>query len=453
MAAAKKSWQENVIAEILNSEVTYRLGLQMVHQLVTVPLKREMEERRIVFDNEEIPSIFELMHQIEMTSTVLNQELAGYFETTGPKKSIGQALQYFPKLICIYFDYIRAYHSLMPLLNQARETNKAIGAFFNERESVLDASLDTYMITPVQRPPRYRLLFQELLKSTPPDSPDYGAIEDALAKIREQVAKLDQAIDEYEEGNTMAELQSKITGFSVFAGGRRLLYHGDAVKFSRKWTNNRYVVMFSDVLLVAETTMILFLKVNKLYKSGEYFVSDVEDRPPFVNAVDIREKRKSFRVNLKSRDEKEVFLKAFEKMLQMNKIDKLELEKKGFAPVWIPDDQAPNCMSCNAKFTFTNRRHHCRSCGDCICKNCFKMRIAIPGLGDVPQNVCTRCYKHIMELTGEAAWKQPAKGSQPGGPKGIMPARSQTIKTHSPKLEGVIKPGDQGGADGNADSD
>lgn len=442
MTATKKSWQENVITEILNSEVTYRLGLQMVHQLVTIPLKREMEERRIVFDNPEIPSIFDLMHQIEMTSTVLNQEIAGYFEPSGEKKSIGQALQYFPKLICIYFDYIRAYHSLMPLLSQARESNKAIGTFLNERERLLDASLDTYMITPVQRPPRYRLLFQELLKSTPPDSPDYGAIEAALEKIREEVSKLDQAIDEYEEGNTMAELQSKITGFSVFGQGRRLLYHGEAVKFSRKWTNNRYLVMFSDVLLVAETTMIIMLKVNKLYKSGEYLVSNVEDRPPFVNAVDIRERGKSFRVNLKSPEEKAAFLKAFENMLQMNKLERVELEKKGFAPVWIPDDQAPNCMSCNAKFTFMNRRHHCRSCGDCICKNCFKMRIPIPGLGDIPQNVCTRCYLHIMELRGEPATLPPGVAAPPTNPQGggqprPMPVRSQTIRTQSPRLDGL----------------
>ncbi|KAB0387545.1 hypothetical protein FD755_002501 [Muntiacus reevesi] len=33
------------------------------------------------------------------------------------------------------------------------------------------------------------------------------------------------------------------------------------------------------------------------------------------------------------------------------------------APVWVPDSQAPNCMKCEARFTFTKRRHHCRACG------------------------------------------------------------------------------------------
>ena len=398
----KKTRQESVIEEILTTEVTYNMGLQMVHQLITIPMKKEMAEKRLVFENPQIPDIFDLLYHIQTVSATLNQELSVYFTSTDEKKSIASCLQNFPRIICVYFDYIRAYHETMPMLAQARESNKAIGAFFNAKENVLSASIDTFLITPIQRPPRYRLLFQELLKSTPNDSPDYDAIQKALEKIQEEVSKLDRVIDEFDEANTMAELQSKITGFSVYGQKRRLLYHGDAVKFSRKWTNNRYLVMFSDVLLVAETTMIMYLKVNKLYKSGEYLISDVADRPPFQNAVDIRQNRKSFRVNLKSPDEKAAFLKAFDKMLAMNKLEKRQLEQKGFAPVWIPDDQAPNCMDCNAKFTFVNRRHHCRSCGDCICKNCFRMKIAIPGLGDAPQNVCTKCYRHIMEMRGDA---------------------------------------------------
>lgn len=33
------------------------------------------------------------------------------------------------------------------------------------------------------------------------------------------------------------------------------------------------------------------------------------------------------------------------------------------APQWIPDSQAPACMKCGSKFSFTRRRHHCRACG------------------------------------------------------------------------------------------
>ncbi|XP_037548520.1 zinc finger FYVE domain-containing protein 16 [Nematolebias whitei] len=32
-------------------------------------------------------------------------------------------------------------------------------------------------------------------------------------------------------------------------------------------------------------------------------------------------------------------------------------------PKWVPDSEAPSCMNCEQRFTFTKRRHHCRACG------------------------------------------------------------------------------------------
>lgn len=32
-------------------------------------------------------------------------------------------------------------------------------------------------------------------------------------------------------------------------------------------------------------------------------------------------------------------------------------------PPWVPDHEAPVCMSCKAIFTMVRRRHHCRNCG------------------------------------------------------------------------------------------
>ncbi|KAL6946598.1 hypothetical protein ACO0RG_000755 [Hanseniaspora osmophila] len=38
--------------------------------------------------------------------------------------------------------------------------------------------------------------------------------------------------------------------------------------------------------------------------------------------------------------------------------------------VWTADDLATHCLNCNTRFTFINRKHHCRCCGGIFCSNC-----------------------------------------------------------------------------------
>ncbi|NXD29073.1 ZFY16 protein, partial [Spelaeornis formosus] len=63
-------------------------------------------------------------------------------------------------------------------------------------------------------------------------------------------------------------------------------------------------------------------------------------------------------------------------------------------PLWVPDSEAPKCMSCQAKFTFTRRRHHCRACGKVFCGNCCKRKCKLQYM-EKEARVCTGCYDDI----------------------------------------------------------
>lgn len=43
---------------------------------------------------------------------------------------------------------------------------------------------------------------------------------------------------------------------------------------------------------------------------------------------------------------------------------------RAMASDWTPDESASNCNCCQANFSITKRKHHCRSCGEVVCKNC-----------------------------------------------------------------------------------
>ncbi|NXF89896.1 ZFY16 protein, partial [Eubucco bourcierii] len=63
-------------------------------------------------------------------------------------------------------------------------------------------------------------------------------------------------------------------------------------------------------------------------------------------------------------------------------------------PLWVPDSEAPNCMNCRVKFTFTKRRHHCRACGKVFCGGCCKRKCKLQYM-EKEARVCTGCYDYI----------------------------------------------------------
>ncbi|TNN88514.1 Zinc finger FYVE domain-containing protein 9 [Liparis tanakae] len=78
------------------------------------------------------------------------------------------------------------------------------------------------------------------------------------------------------------------------------------------------------------------------------------------------------------------------------------------APVWVPDSQAPVCMKCDVKFTFTKRRHHCRACGKVFCAACCSLKCRLVYMDRKEARVCVTCHS---ALTSAQSWETPATGS------------------------------------------
>ncbi len=63
---------------------------------------------------------------------------------------------------------------------------------------------------------------------------------------------------------------------------------------------------------------------------------------------------------------------------------------------WADDAEATNCNKCSGQFTLTNRKHHCRNCGQIFCAECSSRQAAMPNYKK-PQRVCDLCHAELQQ--------------------------------------------------------
>jgi hypothetical protein len=86
--------------------------------------------------------------------------------------ALGKTLLLYTPFFRVYTGYVLDYEKGVRLLNDLRRSRPDVAAFFEIEETLLGKDLESVMITPVQRIPRYLLLLKELLKVLPSNDDD-----------------------------------------------------------------------------------------------------------------------------------------------------------------------------------------------------------------------------------------------------------------------------------------
>ncbi len=126
-------------------------------------------------------------------------------------------LRYIPFFI-IYSEYLNNYERANARVKTLRTENPSFAKFLDKVEmtdKLSNNDLLSFLIKPVQRPPKYKLLFGDLLRHTDTDHPDHANIALAVQKFHNVNSSNNEAMVKYTLAEKIFDLQ-KYFGSKTF---------------------------------------------------------------------------------------------------------------------------------------------------------------------------------------------------------------------------------------------
>ena len=122
--------------------------------------------------------------QVLPLSHMMLEMLEAALATWDAGTSVGRILFRFAPWLKIYSVAFLRQLEAPQLLQRLGEDRPGFTEFLEAASASCGGqTIDSFLILPVQRVPRFRLLFEQLLKHTPPDHPDYVLCAEALAEV------------------------------------------------------------------------------------------------------------------------------------------------------------------------------------------------------------------------------------------------------------------------------
>jgi len=319
----QSNWSKNckkraeIIKELLSTEKTYINGLEELHKEFLKPFAKVLKKSTgvdLASFEEKIANLIRLHKHIndrfekaENICTVFKEEFA---------------------FVKMYKPYIKDYEETFRHLREASK-KRSFKWIFNQGAARVSANPLGFFqdrgITIVQRPPRYILLLEQLIKRTPARHPMYRDLKNGLSEIQVTCGDINGYLQQLESKNKLFELSEKIDSDTLRQRGvkqlvvpaRRLIMMGEvAIKkykpsrsFYRRAAQDGNSIIFEAALVVMCNDILLISRGKRNRVIRVFNLAEIESlvtREPIKPTNRDQRFEKVYELVLKKRQEEEI---------------------------------------------------------------------------------------------------------------------------------------------------
>ncbi|RZF36300.1 hypothetical protein LSTR_LSTR006805 [Laodelphax striatellus] len=247
----RKDTRTHVVLELFETERSYVESLQILVNKYLQPLKSP--ENAGLVEAALVDEIFYQVPAILQHHELFLEELRRRLEHWDAKQRVGDIfLDTFTKqsVIDTYTAFINNWKTANEAIKTTSQAKPAFARFLEAmaREHKGKLALDSLLIMPVQRIPRYELLIQTLLKHTEISHPDYCVLQEARKEVHTLAVRINCT---ERESLALEQLESVIEGAGPLNCTERTFVRNDLVTMvTTQGRKERMLFLFSDMLLV-----------------------------------------------------------------------------------------------------------------------------------------------------------------------------------------------------------
>eukprot|EP01080_Neovahlkampfia_damariscottae_P002556 gene2556-3518_t len=224
----------NIILELLETEENYTEQLGLIDVVYAKGLRDSLEnDPKPIINKDHYVKIFGsilVIHELNLKLfDALKLEREEDKKGMKRTKSIGQIFLEFAPQLKIYTVFCQEFDNVSKLVSELRQ-KAAFDDYLYDRkyapENKPKYSIESYLILPVQRIPRYELLLRDLLKKTSKYHSDYELLQKSLDQIQVTANYVNENLALFKSREKMREISRKMLNvpenFSIVQPYRRL---------------------------------------------------------------------------------------------------------------------------------------------------------------------------------------------------------------------------------------